>query len=140
MNIAITAADSKKELLARFCLAYKGVFNKHSIFCTARTGRYIEEATGLDVVCLLNGSQGGYQQLASKIACNEVDLVIYLFDPLSNDKDIESSKLELNRLCDIYSIPLATNFSTAEALILGLDRGDLNWRIFVNPLLKEKTS
>lgn len=140
MNIVITAADSKKELLARFCLAYKGVLAKHSIFCTSRTGRYIEEATGLDVVCFLSGPQGGYQQLASKIACNEVDLVIYLFDPLSNEKDNESSKYELNRLCDIYAIPLATNFSTAEALVLGLDRGDLNWRIFVNPLFRKKTS
>ncbi len=140
MNIAMTAADSKKELLSRFCLAYKGVLKEHNLFCTAKTGKCIKDVTGLSVVRFLGGVQGGYKQIAAKVSCNEIDLVIYLLDPfIGGSEGVKSSKYELNRLCDIYSIPLATNFSTTEALILSLARGDLNWRIFVNPALNKKS-
>jgi len=137
MNVAMTATDSKKTLLVRFCLAYKGVLKDHTIFCTAGIGNRIKSETNLDVVCLMHSYQGGLQQLASKISWNEIDLVIYIKDFISNNMNIENDKYDLGRLCDIYSIPIATNIPTAEALILSLSRGDLNWRIFSNSSLNK---
>ena len=129
------AEDTKKDLLARFCLAYKGVLKDHNLICTLKTGKKIHSETGLKVSLYLEGANGGVKQIASKVAFNEIDLVIYLKDSLINNGEnkIINQKHELDKMCDIYSVPLATNISTAEALILALSRGDLNWRVFVNP-------
>jgi methylglyoxal synthase len=41
--------------------------------------------------------------------------------------------MNLLRLCDVHNVPVATNIATAEALILALERGDLDWREVGNP-------
>ena len=132
MDIAIIAEDNKKELMAQFCIAYCGVLSKHHLCATHITGQYISEATGLDIETLLAGSSGGTEQIASRIAYNEIDLVFYF---RSTDSSRESTEAETNllRLCDMNNIPLATNIATAEALIMALDSGSLNWREFINP-------
>ena len=132
MDIAIIAEDNKKELMAQFCIAYCGVLSKHHLCATHITGQYISEATGLDIETLLAGSSGGTEQIASRIAYNEIDLVFYF---RSTDSSRESTEAETNllRLCDMHNIPLATNIATAEALIMALDSGSLNWREFINP-------
>ena len=76
--------------------------------------------------------QGGDQQIASRIACNEVDLLLFFRDPI-NAKPSEPNEMTLLRLCDVHNIPMATNIATAEVLIHGLERGDLDWRDIVNP-------
>lgn len=81
---------------------------------------------------LLGGSQGGGQQIASRIACNEIDLLIFFRDPLTA-KPHEPNDSDLLRLCDVHNIPFATNIATAEALIRGVERGDFEWREIVNP-------
>lgn len=134
MNIALIAHDVKKELMAQFCIAYCGVLSRHSLFATGTTGRIISEATGLKVQTFLSGSQGGDQQIAARIACNEIDMLLFFRDPL-NPKPHEPNEANLIRLCDVHSIPFATNIATAEILIHGLDRGDLGWRDIVNPKL-----
>ena len=132
MNIAIIANDKKKELITEFCIAYCGILSKHNICATATTGKYISEATGLQVEKLLAGTHGGSEQIASKIAYDEVDLLILLRDA-SNDAEYSETEINLVKLCDKGPVPIATNIATAEALVLALDRGDLDWRDIVNP-------
>ncbi len=132
MNIAMIAHDKKKELMVQFCIAYKGIFAKHNLIATGTTGGLITDATGLEVHKFLAGSQGGDQQIAARIAYNEIDLVLFFRDPLTS-KSYEPDVLNVLRLCDIYNIPVATNAATAEVLVLGLEQGFLDWRDIVNP-------
>ena len=127
MNIALIAHDSKKELMTQFCIAYCGILSKHSLCATGTTGKLVAEATGLDIEKYLSGSQGGAQQIGSRIACDEIDLLLLFRDPL-NPKPGEPNETNLLRLCDVHNIPVATNIATAEVLIHGLERGDLDWR------------
>ena len=131
MNIAITAHDSKKELMAQFCIAYCGILSQHKLCATNTTGKFVSEATGLEITKFLSGVQGGVQQIASLVSYNEIDLVLFFRDPVTQ-KDSEST-INLLRLCDVHNIPVATNIATAEVLIHGLKRGDLDWRDIVNP-------
>ena len=132
MNIALIAHDTKKELMVQFCIAYCGVLSKHNLCATGTTGKMVVEATGLNVQRYLSGSQGGDQQIAARISCNEIDLLLFFRDPISV-KPHESNDMNLLRLCDVHNIPVATNIATAEALIHALERGDLDWRDIVNP-------
>jgi len=136
MNIALIAHDKKKELMVQFCIAYKGIFAKHNLVATSTTGGLITDATGLEVHRFLAGSQGGDQQIGARIAYNEIDLVLFFRDPLTS-KSYEPDVLNILRLCDIHNIPVATNMATAEVLILGLDKGYLDWRDIVNPKPKK---
>jgi methylglyoxal synthase len=130
MNIAIIAHDAKKELMVQFCIAYCGILSRHNLFATGTTGKLVSEATGLDIVKFLSGSQGGAQQIGSRISCDEIDLVLLFRDPL-NPKPSEPDERVLLNLCDVHNIPVATNIATAEVLIHGLERGDLDWRDIV---------
>ena len=132
MNIALMAEDSKKELMVQFCIAYCGILSKHNLCATSITAKYISEATGLKIERLLTGEQGGEQQIASRVAYNEIDVLLYFRDTRPNVKPDEGEH-ELLRLCDMYNVPTATNIATAEALICALERGDLDWRNIVNP-------
>ena len=131
MNIALLAHDRKKELMVQFCIAYCGILAGHTISATSTTGRLIAEATGLPVSLYLSCSQGGNQQIGARIAYNEIDMVLFFCDPNGPEsmKDIDG----IARLCDQYSVPFASNVATAEVLIRGLQRGDLDWRDIVNP-------
>ena len=128
MNIGFIADDSKKKLMQNFCIAYRGILNKHSLYATGTTGRLIEEATTLTVNKFLEGSLGGVQQFASQIENNSMDLVFYFRDPNEVNPTNTRRVQTVLHLCDIYSIPLATNLATAELLIRSLDSGDLEWR------------
>ncbi|MDD4689018.1 MAG: methylglyoxal synthase [Eubacteriales bacterium] len=132
MNIAITAHDKKKELMVDFCIAYCGILSKHNLVATGTTGSLVSEATGLNVQRFLSGPQGGDQQICARIAYNEIDLVLFFRDPLGA-QEAEPDVNNMIRLCDIHNIPVATNVATAEVLIQGLARGDLDWRDIVNP-------
>lgn len=132
MNIALIAHNSKKELMVQFCIAYSGILSQHNICATGTTGKLVAEATGLRIFRFLSGEQGGDQQIAARIACNEIDLLLLLRDPLTM-KPSEPDEANLIRLCDVHSIPMATNIATAEALIHALEKGDLDWRDIVNP-------
>ena len=132
MEIAIIAHDLKKELMTQFCIAYCGILSKHNLCATGITAKYISEATGLEIERLLAGMQGGKQQIASRISCNEIDVLLYFKDTRPNAK-VEDVDSELLRLCDLYNVPVATNIATAEVVITALDRGDLDWREIVNP-------
>ena len=127
MNIGLVAHDSKKKLMQNFCIAYRGILAKNNLFATGTTGRLVEEVTNLTVHKFLAGHLGGTQQLGAQIEQNEIDLVIFLRDPLTPKKH-EPDVNNIVKICDQNNIPLATNLATAELLIKSLDRGDLEWR------------
>ena len=127
MNIAVIAHDAKKELMVQFCIAYCGVLSRHKIFATGTTGKLVAEATGVEITRFLSGAQGGAQQIVSRISCEEIDLVLFFRDPLDRKPSEPDEKVLLN-ICDVHNIPVATNIATAEVLIHGLERGDLDWR------------
>ena len=132
MEIAIIADDKKKELMTQFCIAYCGILCKHNLCATGITVKYISEATGLKIERLLSGAHGGAQQITSRVAYNEIDLLIYFRDT-SKDVVFDEEEYNLLRMCDVYNIPVATNIATAEVLVTALENGGLDWREIVNP-------
>ena len=128
MNITLMAHDKKKELMVQFCTAYKSVLAKHNLSATATTGRLVAEATGLPMTLFLSHNQGGHQQVDARIAYNEIDLVLMFTDPNSIDPWEDEQIVQTIHLCDTHNVPVATNLASAEMLILGLQRGDLDWR------------
>ena len=128
MNIAFLAHDKKKELMVQFCTAYKSVLAKHNLFATATTGRLIADNTGLPITLLLSHKQGGHQQINARIAYNEIDLVLLFTDPNNTDPWDDNQMLETIRHCDKHNEPIATNLGSAEMFVMGLQRGDLDWR------------
>ena len=138
MNIAIIAHDNRKELMVQFCTAYCGILAHHTLCATATTGQQIAEATGLTIHRFLSFHHGGGQQIAARIAYNEIDMVLCFNDP--NAKTVHEDVQYISRLCDQNNVPFASNVATAEMLVLGLARGDLDWRDIVNPKTKPFTA
>ncbi len=127
MNIGFISHNSKKSLIEDFCIAYKGILAKHELYATGTTGRRIEDVTSLRVHKFLAGSVGGDKQFVEMIEREELDLVIFFYNP-SMISAKEPDVYQVINSCDLYNVPLATNIATAEALILSLARGDLDWR------------
>ncbi|GAK06675.1 methylglyoxal synthase [Geomicrobium sp. JCM 19038] len=124
MNIALIAHDKKKDDLVNFAVAYRDVFDGHTLYATGTTGRRIIEATGLSIQCVQSGPLGGDQQLGALVATDQLDLVLFFRDPLTaqpHEPDITA----LIRLCDVHHVPVATNMGTAEILVFGLEKGKL---------------
>ena len=136
MNIALLAHDGKKELMVQFCTAYCGILAEHDIIATSATGKLVAEATGLPIQLYMSGAQGGAQQIGARIAYNEIDLVMFFSDPAFTEGTAAVS--EICRLCDMHSVPFASNVATAEVLVQGLRRGDFAWRDIINPKNKKK--
>ena len=131
MKIALIAHDKKKRDIIHFATAYKKVLEKHELFATGTTGLKISEDTGLTIHRFQSGPLGGDQEIGARIANNEMDMVLFFRDPLTPQPH-EPDVTALIRLCDVYSIPLATNMGTAEILIHGLERGDFKWRTIIH--------
>lgn len=127
MNIGLIAHDSKKGLMQNLCIAYRGILGKNTLYATSTTGRLVEEVTGMTVNKYLAGHLGGVHQMAAQIEQNQMDMMIFLRDPL-RQKSQEPDIKNVFRLCDTYNVPLATNLATAEMLIKSLERGELEWR------------
>ena len=115
--------------MVQLCFAYKSILEKHTLCATNTTGKLISEATGMPVTLYLHANQGGAQQIGARISYNEIDLVIFLCDPKNKNGFDDVNSVE--RLCDQYQIPFATNIATAEVLILGLAQGDLDYREYL---------
>ena len=128
MTIAILAHDSRKELALQFCTAYSAILSRNNVIATGTTGRMLAQTTGLPVHCYLSGKLGGVQQITSRVACDEVDLVLFFRDPLKADA-ASLTEQNLLRLCDMHSVPIAT----AEVLLRGMDQGDLDYREGMHP-------
>ncbi len=131
MKIALIAHDLKKSELVNFMVAYEFIFKNHELFSTGTTGTRIMETTDLTIKRFMSGPLGGDQQIGAMVAKNELDLVIFFRDPLTAQPH-EPDIIALLRLCDVYSIPLATNVATAEILVRALEKGDFSWREVVH--------
>ena len=119
MKIALIAHDKKKNDMIELTKKYKDVLDKHSLVATGTTGALITGETGLMVTKMKSGPLGGDQQIGSMIACYELDLVIFLRDPLTaqpHEPDVSA----LLRLCDVTNTPLATNVASAEIMLNSL--------------------
>jgi len=128
LKIALIAHDKKKEDIIQFATAYRPILQQHELFATGTTGKRIMEATGLNITRFRSGPLGGDQQIGSMVANNEMDMIIFLRDPLTaqpHEPDVSA----LMRLSDVYQVPLATNMGTAEVLIKGLQEGFMDWRL-----------
>lgn len=109
MKVALIAHDRKKDLMIQLCTAYKAILEEHELFATGTTGTRIMEATGLSVHRFKSGPLGGDQQIGAMISENQMDLVIFLRDPLAampHEPDVTA----LIRLSDVYEIPLANQY------------------------------
>ena len=136
MNVVLIAQDNRKELMTEFCIAYRNILRGCDLYATATTGSYITDITDLTVQKFSPGSLGGEQQVRARIDLNEIDLLIYFRDPLNKKPDYD--EFQLFRRCDANNIPYASNLATAEILIKGLERGDLDWRELVRPAKAEE--
>lgn len=128
MNVVLIAHEAKKKLMQNFCIAYRGILSRHDIYATETTGRLVEEASGIQVHKFLAGHLGGVQQIATQIESNQMDLVIFLREPMPNSQPHNNDFHNISTLCDIHNIPIASNLASAELLVKSLERGDLNWR------------
>jgi len=136
MTIAVLAHDSRKELALQFCTAYSAILSQNTVIATGTTGRMLAQTTGLPVHCYLSCRLGGLQQISARVACDEIDLVLFFRDPL-NAGSTNINEQNLLRLCDMHSVPIATNIATAEVLLRGLDQGDLSYREGMRPNIIE---
>ena len=138
MKIALIAHDRKKSMMVKLATAYKTILEKHELFATGTTGQRITEATGLPIHRFKSGPLGGDQQIGAMISEDQLDLVIFLRDPLAAQPH-EPDVTALIRLSDVYEIPLATNIGTAEVLLRGLEAGFLDFRRIVHEMRQTST-
>lgn len=133
MRIGLIAEQSKKELMQNFCIAYKVLLEKHDLFAPQATAMAVTKETGLPIVNFLPEEMGGIMQLNGQIERNEIDALIYFYTPQAAEDGLYNDNnhlfFESVRLCDEYCIPVATNLASAEILILGIQNGDLDWRL-----------
>lgn len=127
MKIALIAHDKKKDDIIKLAIKYKDVLKEHKLFATGTTGSLIMAETGLDIIRMKSGPLGGDQQIGSMIADGELDLVIFLRDPLTSQPH-EPDVSALMRLCDVRNIPLATNKTSAAIMLKALSDGDIRKR------------
>ncbi len=119
MKIALIAHDKKKNDIIEIAKKYKDVLSCHELVATGTTGTLIMGETGLKIQRMKSGPLGGDQQIGAMLANGEIDLIIFLRDPLTaqpHEPDVSA----LLRLCDVQSIPLATNVASAIIMLNAL--------------------
>ncbi|MCI0131043.1 MULTISPECIES: methylglyoxal synthase [Enterococcaceae] len=120
MKIALIAHDKKKKEMVELTKKFEEVLSIHELFATGTTGLRIQEATKLNVHRFKSGPLGGDQQIGARVSEGEMDMIIFLRDPLTAQPH-EPDVTALIRLSDVYEIPLATNKSTAMLLFKELE-------------------
>ena len=126
MNIGFIANNSKKSLLETFCIAYKDVYAGHELYAPESTARVINDVTGLKVHKFLNESVGGDIQFAEMLENGRIDMVFMFYTPAFAEIN-EPDRSMIIRACVRNNIPLALNLSTADAMMLALQRGDFSY-------------
>ena len=122
MKIALIAHDKKKSDIIDLAKEYRDVLAEHELYATGTTGTLIMGETGLTICRMKSGPLGGDQQIGAMLADGELDLIIFLRDPLTaqpHEPDVSA----LLRLCDVQKIPLATNISSATIMLETLKNG-----------------
>ena len=132
MRIVLLADNRKNELLINFCIAYKQLLKRHQLLSTLNLARLLEENVGLNVTGVPSDLVGGLGQITQRVGYNEIDAVVHLRDTRQQSTEYNKYSRSLLDICDVNTIPYASNIATAEILILAIDRGDLDWRELVH--------
>ena len=122
MKIALIAHDKKKDAMIALAIKYQDTLAKHELYATGTTGTLVMGETGLKIKRMKSGPLGGDQQIGSMVAEGKLDLIVFLRDPLTSQPH-EPDVSALLRLCDVQSIPLATNVKSAEIMLDALQNG-----------------
>ena len=120
MKIELIAHDKKKNDMIELAKKYRHVLDGHTLYATGTTGTLIMGETGLPIIRMKSGPLGGDQQIGAMLACGELDLILFLRDPLTaqpHEPDVSA----LMRLCDVQNIPLATNVSSAVIMLEAIE-------------------
>jgi methylglyoxal synthase len=115
-KIALVAHDNKKRDLLEWAKFNRDLLAHHEVFATGTTGEALEEQLGLRVHKLQSGPLGGDQQIGARIVMNEIDFLIFFWDPLEpqpHDPDVKA----LLRMAVVWNIPIACNRATADFMI-----------------------
>ncbi len=124
MKIALIAHDKKKNDMINLAIKYKETLSKHTLYATGTTGTLVMGETGLSINRMKSGPLGGDQQIGSMVAEGKLDLIVFLRDPLTSQPH-EPDVTALLRLCDVQSIPLATNVKSAEIMLNALTKEEI---------------
>ncbi|MBQ9703059.1 MAG: methylglyoxal synthase [Clostridia bacterium] len=122
MKIALIAHDKKKDTMIKLAIKYQDILKDHELYATGTTGTLVMGETGLKITRMKSGPLGGDQQIGSMVAEGKLDLIIFLRDPLTSQPH-EPDVSALLRLCDVQSIPLATNYKSAEIILDAMRAG-----------------
>ena len=122
MKIALIAHDKKKDSMIALAIKYKDTLAQHELYATGTTGTLVMGETGLKIKRMKSGPLGGDQQIGSMVAEGKLDLIVFLRDPLTSQPH-EPDVSALLRLCDVQSIPLATNVKSAEIMLDAVQKG-----------------
>ena len=124
MKIALIAHDKKKSDMINLAIKYKDTLALHTLYATGTTGTLVMGETGLSINRMKSGPLGGDQQIGSMVAEGKLDLIVFLRDPLTSQPH-EPDVSALLRLCDVQSIPLATNVKSAEIMLNALAKNEI---------------
>ena len=120
MRIALIAHDKKKEEMIEFTKKNESILKKVELVSTGTTGLKVMENTDLKIYRYKSGPLGGDQQIGALVADHNIDMIIFLRDPLTSQPH-EPDIMALLRLCDVYKVPLATNVASAQLLLDAID-------------------
>ncbi|MDH4184484.1 MAG: methylglyoxal synthase [Nitrospinota bacterium] len=115
-RIALVAHDSRKLDMLEWFKFNEKLLVKHELYATGTTGTILKRETGADIKLFKSGPLGGDQQIGAKIAEHEIEIVIFLWDPLAShphEPDIHA----LQRIATVYNIVLACDRSSADFVI-----------------------
>ena len=124
MKIALIAHDKKKDAMIQLAIKHKDTLARHELYATGTTGTLVMGETGLSINRMKSGPLGGDQQIGSMVAEGKLDLIVFLRDPLTSQPH-EPDVSALLRLCDVQSIPLATNVKSAEIMLKALAKNEI---------------